>query len=142
MGRVTGGERLAKVRSILIVDDSAKCIELMSLALNAAGGAEVRTEMDSGVAVARIGNEELDLVLLDVKMPGMNGFQVLEAVRGAGGITPIVMCSGSVRQTDVNQAFENGCNGYFEKPDSLDSYRKLARSLMDYWSQGDVPTRQ
>lgn len=133
---------MAKLRCILIVDDSPKCIELMSLALAAAGGAEVYTEMDSIAAVERIGQKDLDLVLLDIKMPGMSGFQVLERVRGAGDVTPILMCSGSVRQADVNQAFEHGCNGYFGKPDSLDGYRTLARSVMDYWSLSDVPTRQ
>lgn len=72
-------------------------------------------------------------------MPGLSGFQVLESVRGAGVRTPILMCSGSIRQTDVDRAYSAGCNGYFEKPNSLGGYRALAKTILDYWIMGDVP---
>lgn len=120
------------MQSILIVDDSTRCTHLMSAALAAAGAGDVKVESDPRVAVERIVRGDADLVLLDIKMPELNGFQVLNAVRGAGGRTPILMCSGSVRQSDVNRAYASGCNGYFGKPDSLEEYRGLAKAIVDY----------
>lgn len=132
---------MAKIQSILIVDDSDRCTELMSLALSAAGASSVITESDARVAVGRIERGEADLVLLDIKMPELNGFQVLDAVRRAGARTPILMCSGSIRQADVDRAYDSGCNGYFGKPDSLEDYRNLAKTIVGYWLKSDVPVR-
>lgn len=130
---------MAKLQTILIVDDSERCVELLSLAFRTTGAAEVLTESNSTNAVSRILEEPIDLVMLDIKMAGKSGFEVLSDVRKAGRSTPILMCSGSVRQPDVDEAFSIGCNGYFEKPASLDGYREMARTVFEYWRLGDVP---
>ncbi len=130
---------MANIQSIMIVDDSTRCTELMSAALGAAGAGAVLVENDSRVAIKRIVGGEAGLVLLDIKMPELNGFQVLDAVREAGCRIPILMCSGSVRQSDVNRAYASGCNGYFGKPDSLDQYRSLAKAIVEYWMRSDIP---
>jgi len=132
---------VAKLETILIVDDSEKCIELMTLALKASGAMQVTSEREPKRAVEKIVSGRFDITLLDIKMPGMSGHQVLETVRGAKVYSPILMISGSIRENDVEGAYARGCNGYFGKPNSLSDYRSLAQAVMDYWMRGDVPIR-
>lgn len=75
------------------------------------------------------------LILLDISMPQMNGFEVLAAVRSAQGDREvrIVMLSGSTSKVDQDQSTELGADGYCVKPSSLDGYRDLAATLRADW---------
>ncbi len=130
---------MSKVQSILIVDDDEHCIELLRLALNAAGAVSILAETESEIAANHIMSNPIDLVVLDIKMPKVNGFDVLKQLRGEGNKTPVIMLSGSSYQQDIDRAYQLGCNSYFEKPGSLDDYRKFATCLVEYWSTGYVP---
>jgi CheY-like chemotaxis protein len=130
---------LAKVASVLIVDDNAHCVEFMKLAFQTCGDVEVKSEMRPAAVMDRIRGDRPDLVMLDARMPGIDGFQILETMRGQGITTPVIMCSGLDEQRDVNRAYAAGCNGYVEKPSSLDAYRALAGTVMAYWRLGQLP---
>ena len=131
---------MAKLGSVLIVDDNARCVEFMSLAFLSHGGFDVLTETQPVAALARIRIEKPDLIMLDVKMPELDGFTVLALLRGEGNLVPVVMCSGSARQQDVDRAYASGCNGYVEKPTSLEDYRIMAGAIMNYWGRSELPT--
>jgi CheY-like chemotaxis protein len=60
-------------------------------------------------ALARIREERPSLVLLDIKMPGLDGFGLLAQLRQDGNTLPVLMLSGLARQTDINRAFTLGC---------------------------------
>ncbi len=130
---------MSKLQSVLIVDDNERCLEVMSLAFESTGSVRVSCEQDPERAVDRIRKDAPDLVMLDVKMPKLNGFDVLTQIRGAGIRTPVVMCSGSNLQQDVNRAYETGCNGFMEKPTSLVAYQELAGSVVSYWRLSELP---
>lgn len=130
---------MSKLQSVLIVDDNERCLEVMSLAFEATGAVRVRCEQDPERAVDRIQRESPDLVLLDVKMPKLSGFDVLTQIRDAGIRTPVVMCSGSNLQEDVDRAYKTGCNGFMEKPSSLVAYQELAGSVVSYWRLSELP---
>jgi CheY-like chemotaxis protein len=130
---------MAKLASVLIVDDNPRCLEFMTLAFTAHGGVEVTGEMKPVAALDRIRAEKPDLVVLDVKMPDLDGFSVLALLRGEGNSVPVVMCSGSALQKDVDRAYAGGCSGYVEKPATLEDYRAMAGSIVDYWSRGELP---
>lgn len=49
------------------------------------------------------------------------------------------MCSGSTLQTDVDRAYTEGCNGYVEKPSTLEDYRTMAGAIVEYWRRGELP---
>src|SRR5215510_13732206 len=89
------GGCMAKLASVLIVDDNPRCLEFMTLAFESQGGVEVSSELRPVAALDRIRAEKPDLVMLDVKMPEIDGFGVLSMLRGEGNSVPVVMCSGS-----------------------------------------------
>jgi CheY-like chemotaxis protein len=130
---------MSKFTRVLIVDDNPRCLEFMTLAFTAHGGVAVEGELKSAAALERIRNEKPDLVVLDVKMPDLDGFSVLSVLRGEGNPVPVVMCSGSALQKDVDRAYACGCSGYVEKPSTLDDYRSMASVVVDYWRRSEVP---
>ena len=60
-------------------------------------------------------------------------------LRGEGNPVPVVMCSGSALQKDVDRAYASGCSGYVEKPTTLEDYRAMAGAILDYWRRGELP---
>lgn len=130
---------MAKLANVLIVDDNPRCLEFMTLAFSAQGSVEVTSELRSQNALTRIREEKPDLVMLDVKMPEVDGFTLLGLLRGQGNPVPVVMCSGSTLEKDVDRAYASGCNGYFEKPTTLDDYRAMASAVIEYWRRGELP---
>jgi len=130
---------MAKLASVLVVDDNPRCLEFMTLAFASHGGVEVTGEIKSVIALDRIRAEKPDLVVLDLKMPDLDGFGVLSLLRNEGNPVPIVMCSGSALQKDVDRAYAGGCSGYVEKPATLEDYRAMARAIVEYWRRGELP---
>jgi two-component system, OmpR family, response regulator len=130
---------MAKLASVLVVDDNPRCLEFMTLAFTAHGGVEVTSEAKSVAALDRIRTEKPDLVVLDVKMPDLDGFGILSLLRNEGNPVPIVMCSGSALQKDVDRAYAGGCSGYVEKPATLEDYRTMAGAIVDYWRRSELP---
>ena len=130
---------MSKLARVLVVDDNAHDLEFLTSAFQLQGEVEVSGETRPVAALGRIREEKPDIVVLDVKMPELDGFGVLSLLRGEGNLVPVVMCSGSALQKDVNRAYATGCNGYVEKPPTLDGYRKAAAAIVDYWRRGELP---
>jgi two-component system response regulator len=75
-----------------------------------------------------------DLLILDAKMPGMNGFEVLAALKNGLGIQlPVVMLSGSILRKDKEAAFSLGANEYLTKPTELADLRSLVQKMHSRW---------
>lgn len=131
---------MRSLANVLVVDDNPSCLEFMKLAFAAQGSVAVKGEMNPRTAIVRIRNEKPDLVVLDVKMPELDGFDVLSLLRGEGNVVPVVMCSGSSLQKDIDRAYASGCNGYVTKPASLDDYRAMAGRVIEYWRKNELPS--
>ncbi len=76
-----------------------------------------------------------DFLLLDIKMPRLDGFQVLRWLRNQPGLKrlPVAMFSSSDLANDVNRAYELGANSFLVKPQDPDRMSDLVRRLEDYW---------
>jgi CheY-like chemotaxis protein len=76
-----------------------------------------------------------DLILLDIKMPGLDGFQVLQWLRSQAFLKtiPVVMLTHSDEPKDVTRAYDVGANSYLVKPINYDELEKNLPQLIDYW---------
>lgn len=82
------------------------------------------------------------LVLLDLKMPRLNGFDVIGWMRRnyPWKLTPIIILSSSALPQDVNRAYELGANAYMVKPADYRALERLFRTIADFWNSGETPS--
>ena len=99
---------------ILVIEDERNISELIRLYLEREGF-EVRQAFDGGAGVAAFENEKPDLVLIDVMMPVMDGWQVLKEIRAASK-TPVIMLTAKGETADKVTGLENGADDYMTKP--------------------------
>jgi len=131
---------------ILLVDDSQDDIDLTLHALRA-------ENLASRVFIAHDGEEALEflfctgahsgrsfdhppkLVLLDLKMPKVDGMQVLKQVKGDARTRtiPVVLMTSSREERDMVSGYDLGVNSYLQKPVDFDEFRKMVKLLGLYW---------
>jgi CheY-like chemotaxis protein len=135
---------------ILLVDDNPHDVVLIRLAFRKVGiidtihlvrdGAEAMHYISGGGIYAdRAIFPPPTLVLLDLKMPGANGFEVLKWIRSQESLESlvVVVMSGSRDDADIQQAYELGANSYLIKPTKFEDLVKMMESLKDYQTWGD-----
>lgn len=76
-----------------------------------------------------------DLLLLDLKMPGTDGFEVLRWIRSQPGFSNlrVLVLTSSLDIHDVNQAYSLGANSFMVKPFDFENTKELARTIGEYW---------
>ncbi|MDX2114948.1 MAG: response regulator [Planctomycetota bacterium] len=119
--------------SILVVDDHEQNLELLQAYLEEVG-CRVRTAADGVQALAEVDAEAPDLVILDVMMPRMSGFQVCRHVK-ADPLTrdiPVVMVTALSDVGDVERAVECGADDFLTKPVHKLELVTRAKSLLRY----------
>lgn len=100
---------------ILIVEDDPRISSFIVKGLKSAGyTSTLIDEGRSAHALARLGG--FDLIILDVGLPGMDGFTIMRSLRGEGITTPIIMLTARDSVTDTLEGLENGANDYMTKP--------------------------
>ncbi|GAA5513835.1 response regulator rcp1 [Deinococcus carri] len=126
---------------LLLVEDNAADVFLMEAALEAAtlpvhltvarDGVEALAQLEADRAAERLP----DLVLLDLNMPRLNGFEVLAALRADPALASLVVVvfTTSSAETDVRRAYALQANSYVSKPATLDEFLHLVRLLEAYW---------
>lgn len=105
--------------SILIVDDETRISSFIEKGLRSAGYA-TRVTGDGREALGLALSGEFDLVVLDVNLPGMTGFEVLEQLRGSGSAVPVIMLTARVELEDTVAGLEGGADDYLGKPFRFD----------------------
>ena len=102
---------------ILVVDDEPSIRKLVTVNLERAGYA-VRQASDGEAALDEIESEHPDLIILDVFMPGPNGFRVLEMLKGdpRTASIPVLMLTAASRDDQVRRSWVTGCDFHLPKP--------------------------
>jgi DNA-binding response OmpR family regulator len=126
---------------LLIVEDEAHLATGIKFNLEAEGY-EVDLAADGAQALERMGpgpGGAYDLVLLDVMLPGMDGFEVAVALRQSGDYTPILMLTAKSLPEDVVQGLEAGADDYLAKPFDLTVLLARVKGLLRRrdWARGD-----
>ncbi|MGY4827869.1 response regulator transcription factor [Sphaerotilaceae bacterium SBD11-9] len=109
------------IKRILLVDDSKTELHFMSELLTKRGYT-VRTAEDGEDAMRRLGEEKPDLILMDVVMPGQNGFQLTRAITRDPRFVdvPVIMCTSKNQETDKVWGMRQGARDYIVKPVDAD----------------------
>ena len=89
----------------------------------------------TGQHAGRDPNDEPQIVLLDLKLPKLDGIEVLRQVRAnpSTAMLPVVILTSSKEENDVIEGYRNGCNSYVRKPVNFDEFLEAARQLGLYW---------
>ncbi|HSC42178.1 MAG TPA: response regulator [Candidatus Binatia bacterium] len=122
---------MSKSPRILAVDDNKQNLSLLERALSAAGY-EVLTAEDGPKALALIRSSAADLVLLDVMMPGMSGYEVCQQIRAheATCLLPVVMLTALTDVADRIRGIESGADDFLSKPVNREELLTRVKSLL------------
>ena len=118
------------IKNVLVVDDSKT--ELMFISdILIKNGFSVRTAEGAEEAFKRLDEEKPDLILMDVVMPGQNGFQLTRAITRDPRFTdlPVIMCTSKNQETDRVWAMRQGALDYVTKPVNAEMLLGKIRSL-------------
>jgi two-component system response regulator len=137
-----------KEKIILLVEDNPDDIKLTQRAFN-----KSKIEEKINIEVARNGDEALDflfgegayiyrntrnmpaLILLDLNLPRINGFQILERIRAdkRTKLIPVIILTSSKEEEDIKKAYALGANSYIHKPVDFKKFSNAAQQLGLYW---------
>ncbi len=119
-------------QSVLIVDDEPMARTLLRLMLVRAGF-NVSEAENGADALAKVKKNRPDIVLLDVMMPGMDGFMVCESIRGHEGMAdlPIIMLSAKTDLDSINRGLRLGATKYLTKPISPEDLTDHVREALE-----------
>jgi CheY-like chemotaxis protein len=94
-----------------------------------------------GPYVDRAAHPLPDLVLLDLKLPGIDGQEVLRQVKATPGLRrlPVVVLTSSREQRDRLECYDHGVNSFLVKPISFDGFMEVVREVHAYWLGLNVP---
>ena len=137
---------------ILLVEDNRMDVELtldafrerrLSNSVHVAGDGQAALDYlnGSGEYADREKYPLPDLILLDLKMPVMDGIDVLRHIKGAEKLRriPVIMLTSSREEGDRAASYDHGANSYLVKPVSFDGFLDVVAKIEDYWLTLNVP---
>jgi two-component system KDP operon response regulator KdpE len=113
---------------VLVVDDEPRYVRAISVNLEASGY-QVLTAPDGNGAVEAAAAEAPDLILLDVRMPGMDGYEACRRIREFSSV-PIIMLTAKAEAADKVQGLDAGADDYVTKPFSADELMARVRAAL------------
>jgi two-component system, response regulator len=135
----------AIIKNILLVDDSENDVKLIKAALEEA-------HFGNEIVVAEDGEEALDFlykrgkfaddksedpvfILLDIKMPLMDGIEVLKIIRADDAFNkiPVIMLTSSRDSHDLKECYDSGANSFVVKPVNINDFMEVVKELGQYW---------
>ncbi|MCK5548237.1 MAG: response regulator [Thermoplasmata archaeon] len=133
--------------SILVVEDDENHRELIAEAIRGASVSSDVVCVENGEKALRYlhGKGEYsdkkegsipDLILLDIRLPGMNGKQVLAVIKShkRTRVIPVIMLTASAHNRDVEECYSVGASGYIVKPISFDEFTEIVKGIPYYWA--------
>lgn len=117
--------------TVLIVEDEQHLAEGLSFNLEAEGyQVEIVADGESALELLTTARDRFDVVVLDVMLPGIDGFTVASKLRDLGQFVPVLMLTARGRPEDVLRGFESGADDYLPKPFELSILLARLRGLL------------
>ena len=122
----------ACTKKILVIDDSEFDRRMIVSAMRSVCADLTCVELSNGsTAVEAMHRERPNLTIVDIRMPGISGWDVLEKIRSDTVLESmkVVMMSGSTSRFDIEKATQNGAQGFYTKPHTRSDYGDVATNL-------------
>jgi len=130
---------------LLVVEDEAHLAQGLRFNLEAEGhSVQVTDRGEEALALLLKEKEAFDALILDVMLPGKNGFAVARELRQAQNYIPLLMLTARTRPEDVLQGFESGADDYLAKPFDLSILLARVESLLrrKNWLRNSTPSKE
>jgi DNA-binding NtrC family response regulator len=115
---------------VLVVDEDEDVLDLTETFLEREHDAiVVETESDPEEAAVRVGNDDIDCVVSDYRMPGMDGIDLFEAVRDQDPSLPFLLFSAAVDESTTAEVEDAGVTAFVEKGIGTDHYSEIAATI-------------
>ncbi len=126
-------------KHLLLVEDNPDDIELTKRAFK-----KITIENGFEIMVAKNGKEAIELlqnnpiphlILLDLKLPGIDGFEVMDFIRTypPTKLIPVVVLTSSTEEKDIQRIYGLGANSYIQKPVDYKSFLEVVKTISRYW---------
>lgn len=121
------------MKTALIVDDTKNIRMMLTLCLENEGY-QVTAVQDGKTALSMLKNKHFDLVLLDIKMPGISGTDVLKQIWAMGLDIPVIIMTAFATVKNAVECTKLGAVAYLQKPFTPDKVRSVLKEISDYKS--------
>jgi DNA-binding response OmpR family regulator len=117
---------------VLVVDDEIYIVHILDFSLGMEGY-EVVTALDGEAALEKLKSEQPDLIVLDIMMPKLDGYEVCKAIKGNPDTAhiPVILLSAKGRNVDQKMGFDVGADDYITKPFRPSTLRKKFNEILD-----------
>lgn len=114
---------------ILVVDDEPSVRDLIADALNLAGFKSISAA--HGIeALTKLRENQIDLMILDINMPSMDGYEVLQRMQEQGSRTPVIVLTARLDREDTKRAFELGADDFVRKPFGIEELTLRVNAIL------------
>lgn len=117
-------------KKILLVDDEKNILKVMSASLKKEGY-EVETSRSGEEAVGKIGTDRYNLVITDYKLPGLNGLDLLQEIKGKYPDMPVIILTAYGTIEKAVEAMKKGASNYLTKPLNLEELTLVVRDVIE-----------
>ena len=124
--------------SVLIVDDERSMRDFLKILLEKEGH-KVAIAESGKTALDILDNQQVDVIVSDIRMPGMTGIELLEAVKGESPDLPVIMITAFASPDDAVLAMKNGAFDYITKPFNVDEIKSVIESATNKIQQTKKP---
>ena len=125
-------------RKILIVEDEKKIADLLKFGLDECGF-DVQVAYDGTLGYHLFHAQDFDLVILDINLPGMNGYELCKAIRLKDQYIPVLMLTSMIALTDKIAGYDSGADDYMVKPFEFKELLLKIRALLKRTMMQSLP---
>ncbi len=131
-------------KHILYIEDNKDAIVFFNRVVSKLEGEYSFSTTENGQsAISLLENKQHtqpEMILLDINLPGMNGFEILQYVRSKTNYKhiPVIMFTSSDDDSDIKRSYEYGANAYLLKPDSLNNLKKVLEDTFNFWLKHNI----